>query len=131
MDGMGEIYGALVAKCEAIAQSMLGAIKNFFGIHSPSRVMNKEVGLQLMAGEAKGIADNTDLVTRAVKIVGNETLKSFDTQLAYTAAANIDTAHRDTTTGITRGEIREMLNALQHMQIVLDTGEVVGGTVVK
>jgi phage-related protein len=49
-------------------------VKKFFGIHSPSRKMRKEVGFQVGAGMALGIKDSASMVEDAME--GLETIPS-------------------------------------------------------
>lgn len=47
----------LVSKVKEWCGSILDGIKAFFGIHSPSKVMQEQIGLQLTAGIAEGLTD--------------------------------------------------------------------------
>lgn len=58
IDGIGAMAGALWEAATNIARSALDAIKSFFGIASPSRVMRDEVGRWIPLGIAEGITDN-------------------------------------------------------------------------
>ena len=65
-NGMSNTKNWLISKIKSLCSNALEAIKNFFGIHSPSRVMNKEIGAMLMRGLAGGITGNERLVTSAM-----------------------------------------------------------------
>lgn len=52
-----------------LARSVIDGAKNFFGIHSPSRVMEKEVGPYLPQGVAVGVEDE---IPRTEKSVGKQ-----------------------------------------------------------
>lgn len=65
-NGMGDKTNWLISKIKSLCSNALEAIKKFFGIHSPSRVMNKEIGAMLMRGLAGGITGNEKLVTSAM-----------------------------------------------------------------
>lgn len=54
VNGIGNAKDAVVNKVKEIAKGALDAVKNFFGIHSPSRVM-AGIGDNLMMGLVKGI----------------------------------------------------------------------------
>lgn len=58
IDGIGAMADALWEAATNIARSALDAIKSFFGIASPSRVMRDEVGRWIPLGIAEGITDN-------------------------------------------------------------------------
>lgn len=55
--GNGIIDGAkaVVEKAKQVAGDVLGAIKGFFGINSPSKVMDEQVGQMLGKGEIRGM----------------------------------------------------------------------------
>lgn len=55
--GNGIIDGAkvVVKKAKQVAGDVLGAIKGFFGINSPSKVMDEQVGQMLGKGEIRGM----------------------------------------------------------------------------
>ena len=55
--GKGIVDGAVgvINKAKQVASDVLGAIKGFFGIHSPSTVMDKEVGQMIGEGEIQGM----------------------------------------------------------------------------
>lgn len=87
----GAIGGAVRAAAN-MAKSALNAAKSALGIHSPSRVMKKEVGYYTAAGMAVGILDNLKLVTDAAKQLAGAavpTVPSFDFEASYDAS-NLD-----------------------------------------
>ena len=57
--GKGIIDGAVavIESAKRVAGNILSAIKGFFGIHSPSTVMEKEVGVMIPRGIEKGMQD--------------------------------------------------------------------------
>lgn len=59
-----------------IASQAFSAVKDFFGIASPSKLMRDEIGKFIPAGIAKGIEQNADLVTDAMDSLGDDTLDS-------------------------------------------------------
>jgi len=62
VSGAGEVLSAMVG---TVSGAVTGA-KDFLGIHSPSTLMDKEVGYQLPAGEAQGITRGAPLVADAM-----------------------------------------------------------------
>lgn len=66
INGIGAMAGALWDAAVNIAKSALNAIKSFFGIASPSKVMRDEVGRWIPAGVAEGIEKNTRPITSAM-----------------------------------------------------------------
>lgn len=63
-------------------------IKKLFGIASPSKVMQKQVGLNLGLGVAKGIKDSVGAVKDAMGILGNEVEASVNPIINPTANSN-------------------------------------------
>lgn len=63
--GIQNASGAVVEKIKEIAGGALDAIKDFFGIKSPSRVMRDQVGKQLGLGLAIGIEASIGAVLKA------------------------------------------------------------------
>lgn len=68
--GISDSAAWLLNKVKEWCGSILNGIKAFFGIHSPSTVM-EEVGLNLGKGEAIGIEKSTKFVLQAAKNVGS------------------------------------------------------------
>ena len=68
-------------KIKSFCSNALGAIKNFFGIKSPSRVMRDEVGKQLAVGLAKGIEDNADYAEKSTGELAELVLKAAQDRL--------------------------------------------------
>lgn len=56
----------VVKKVKEVAESVSGAVKDFFGIKSPSRLM-RGYGENITEGLAIGIEDNTDLAVKAME----------------------------------------------------------------
>lgn len=65
-NGITNVKNWILGKIKGFTSSILDGIKGFFGIHSPSRVMDKEVGRMLPAGMAQGIDKNIGLVEKAM-----------------------------------------------------------------
>lgn len=73
--GIGSMTDWVIGKIEGFSGDVLGGIKNFFGIESPSKVMRDVIGKNLVLGLAEGITRNTFVATDAAKKLGTETLK--------------------------------------------------------
>jgi phage-related protein len=58
--GISDMAGWIKGKIQGFGDSVLGALKDFFGIKSPSRVMADVVGKNLALGIGKGFEDNID-----------------------------------------------------------------------
>ena len=59
-DGISSMASGLLEDLKDFGGSIISGFKNVFGIASPSKVMNQEVGRYLSEGVAEGILDNED-----------------------------------------------------------------------
>lgn len=57
-DGIKDMGSWIAGKLKGFGENVLGSIKDFFGIHSPSKVMADEVGKNLALGIGEGFEDN-------------------------------------------------------------------------
>lgn len=87
INGIGAMAGALWDAATNIARSALDAIKSFFGIASPSRLMRDEVGRWIPAGVAVGIESNSKPLTKSLKAMADNTLAQLQATLGANARA--------------------------------------------
>lgn len=85
--GMGNASGAVVNKIKDICKGALDAVKSFFGIHSPSRVMEK-MGDFWGQGFAGGIKGSVGAIMSAVDTVNGGIIGAFTDPLTPTFAAS-------------------------------------------
>ena len=57
-NGISDMTGWVIDKIQGFGESVLGGIKDFFGIHSPSRVTRDEVGKYMAQGVGVGFEKN-------------------------------------------------------------------------
>lgn len=76
-NGITDKFDWLIEKIKGFASNVTDKIKDFFGIHSPSRVMRDEVGKFLALGIAEGITQNEDTVVKAAEHLGDKTTAAF------------------------------------------------------
>lgn len=76
-DGISNKFDWLTDKISGFASNVTNKLKDFFGIHSPSRVMRDEVGKFLALGIAEGITRNEDTVVKAAEHLGDKTTAAF------------------------------------------------------
>lgn len=76
-NGISNKFDWLTDKIQSFADNVTSKLKNFFGIHSPSRVMRDEVGKFLALGIAEGITRNEDTVVKAAEHLGDKTTAAF------------------------------------------------------
>ena len=94
--GIGSAKDWILGKIGGFVNGIVGGIKSFFGIHSPSRVF-AEIGKYLDLGLAVGIEDNMKPVTRAVEALGEEATGAFEPDLAFA----LDTSMNPLSSGLT------------------------------
>lgn len=73
-----------------LARNAWNAVKSFFGINSPSKLMRDTVGLMVGRGLANGIIQTDSLVAKAATNLAGEAYAAFD-QATASQAFNLDT----------------------------------------
>lgn len=70
-NGISDMTGWIINKVKGFGDSILGGLKDFFGIHSPSKLMSDQVGKNLALGIGKGFTDEIGSVNKTlVKSMG-------------------------------------------------------------
>ena len=85
--GISNGKDAVVNKIKEIASEALDAIKSFFGIKSPSRVM-AQMGQYMMSGWSIGMDNSADLAISSAKKASNGILGTFDNLTSPTLGIN-------------------------------------------
>lgn len=75
-NGIKNMTGWITDKLEGFGDTVLDGIKDFFGIHSPSKVMEKQVGKNLALGVAQGITKNSKYAKKSAEEMGELILSS-------------------------------------------------------
>lgn len=93
IDGIASMGEAFIQAIVSLCSSGLEAVKKFFGISSPSKVMANEVGKYIPEGIALGIEQNAGVVTDAMEDLKADTLSAADmmgisTQADFTMSGN-------------------------------------------
>lgn len=78
VNGIRGAIGAAASAAANMARSAMNAAKAALGIHSPSRVMRDQVGYYVVAGFAKGMNDNTNLIDKAANNLAAHAMPSVD-----------------------------------------------------
>lgn len=94
LKGIGNGTKAVVNKIKDICKGALDAVKNFFGIKSPSKVM-AQMGKYLMQGFGNGIEDNAKAVVDAATEANSDIISAFSGDVApinadFDANSNIE-----------------------------------------
>ena len=84
-NGISDMTGWVIGKIQGFGESVLGGIKKFFGIKSPSRLMRDEVGKMLGLGMAEGIEQSRSAVNSAVRDLGNAAMSGLSGSMQATA----------------------------------------------
>ena len=71
-NGINDMGQWVKDKISGFSEGVLDGIKDFFGVHSPSVVMEKQVGQFLPMGLAEGIKDKTKTAVNAMKTMGQK-----------------------------------------------------------
>lgn len=99
----------VIGKIKGFGESILGGIKDFFGINSPSKVFRDEVGQWLPKGMAVGIEANTDTALNSIDQMNDEIMDKMN------QAVNMETA-RASFSG-TSGSVSQILSANSMIQV--------------
>lgn len=125
-NGISDVTGWVLDKIKGFGKSILNGIKSIFGIHSPSTEM-AWMGKMLDQGLADGITDNLHPIRSAMDEVTQMTTGSVESRLAMSVPGDMGRpAETDAGWGSVITLLEMLVMRLQKMQVVLDSGEVVG-----
>ena len=74
--GISNMQSWVISKVKGFGNSVLTGLKNFFGIHSPSKVMEEQIGKNLALGVANGITKNKKYAKKSASDLGSEIVKA-------------------------------------------------------
>lgn len=122
-NGINDMVGWVVGKIQSFGETVLGGIKSFFGIKSPSRVMRDEVGAQLDRGIGVGVEEHADEAIEPMhKVVSGMVSGTRDISGTVATGANYTGA-----LATMQQTLDRLAASIENMQLVLDTGALVGG----
>jgi phage-related protein len=133
-NGIKDMVGWITGKLKGFGESVLGGIKKFFGIKSPSRVFRDQVGKMLVEGMAVGIEDNADDPLKAMRQLSGDMLGEAEglngltlernLQHTFAAPASVSAAESGMLS-----KLDSILAAIEKGQVLLLDGDaLVGGT---
>ena len=151
-NGLMNAGGAIKDAIVGLAKGAWNAVKSFFGIASPSKLMRDTVGVMVGRGLANGIIDTTKTVSKAATSLAGQAYSAFDqvagdnpfrldadadvTRTTRIHTITDDTSRRDTDANggnvrpLTRDDIitavTEALQAMPSMRLLLDSGVMAG-----
>lgn len=82
INGILSAVGSIVDAVVSVASSAFDAVKDFFGIASPSKLMQKEIGPYIPQGMALGIENNAGYVTDAMDDLGLQSTRRLRSAIA-------------------------------------------------
>ena len=80
-NGIGDMVGWISDKISGFGDSVLSGLKDFFGIHSPSKVFKEEIGFNLVYGFAEGVDNKVKNAVNAVNSMGQDVMKAAEKSL--------------------------------------------------
>ena len=76
VNGIKNAIGGAISAVKDAVSNVIDAAKNILGIHSPSRVFDREIGRMIPAGLGRGVSENERAATRPVKDMVDSLLPS-------------------------------------------------------
>lgn len=119
VSGITNFGGAIWNALKGAVSGAFNGVKKFFQIGSPSKLMKNEIGRFIPQGIAVGIEADADSVTDAMQELSNMTMDAYDPQFS----TSVPTPYSDSAIV---GAINELKATMTQMQIVLDSGKLVG-----
>ena len=130
-NGITNAYGWIMSQIRGFASSILSGLKSIFGIASPSKE-TAWMGEMLDKGLAGGIEDNVKPIKRAIDDVTNMTTGTLQDDLAVNASLGVSTdAQATSKLDQLIATVAALGNKMESMQIVIDSGALVGATTTK
>lgn len=80
-NGISSMQSWVISKVRGFGSSVLTGLKNFFGIHSPSKVMEEQIGKNLALGVANGITKHKKHAKKSASEMGSEIVKAAKKKL--------------------------------------------------
>lgn len=128
-NGIIGAVSVVVDAAKSAARSIFNAVKSFFQIGSPSKLMNKEIGRWIPAGIAIGIEDNISDVTDAMDDLSTQTLNTSIDDLTRNISYSSTISPTNNATDM-QAVVSLLSQYLPNIgaSIVLDSGTLVGAT---
>lgn len=104
-NGISNMKDWVIGKIQGFGENVLTGIKDFFGIHSPSKVLEDEVGKNLVLGLGNGITKFSGVATSAAIKLGNSVLSATKDTINASSINVADTIDTSTVAGSNAGDI--------------------------
>lgn len=118
-NGIKDATGWILDKIKGFGDTILGGIKSFFGIHSPSTLFRDEIGTNLALGVGEGFADT-------MKDVSDEMNGAIPTE--FDASVNASISAPSVQMMQSESMVASFMKALAEVKVVMD-GKEMGGFV--
>lgn len=127
-NGISDMVGWITGKIQSFGESVLGGIKAFFGIKSPSRLMRDEVGKNIGLGVAEGIEESIGAAQQAMDKLGDATINGTalerDLQTRGMQQATVQHTFMTDSMG---AKLDQILAAIEKGQVLLLDGKALVG----
>lgn len=132
-NGISDMTGWVINKIKGFGDSILGGIKSFFGIKSPSRVFRDEIGKNLALGMAAGIEGNANEPLKAMAALSSDLMGEAEAMNGMTLERSIKNTFAATpAAGAESGVLAKLDSILTAIEkghiILLDSDTLVGAT---
>lgn len=94
-NGIGDKFNWITGKIQEFTGGILDGIKDFFGIHSPSKLFETDIGYNLVYGLANGITKKTSTAVKSMTDLAKATVSPFDN-----LQANVGIAKNNLSSGL-------------------------------
>lgn len=140
INGISSMVSKLYSSIKNALSGLVNKAKNALGIHSPSRVFRDAIGKMIPAGIAVGIKKNEGEATCAVEDMADELAdqefsingatinRKLNTTFGNPESANNAAAKALDAVSL-MAMLQNILDKLGRLQVVLDSGELVGGII--
>lgn len=135
--GITNKVGWLKSKISGFVGDVTGWLKKFFKIESPSKLMRDEIGKYIAEGIGVGIEENADKPLNALSQLGEDMLNQDISLNGATINRRLNTTFSNgiknavNSDNLLLNKLDGIYDRLSRLQIVLDTGTLVGETIDK
>lgn len=130
-NGISDMTGWVIGKIQSFGSSVLGGIKSFFGIKSPSRVFRDVVGKNLALGMAVGIENNADEPIKAMSALSSDLLGEAEAMNGMTLERSIKNTFAAAPAAAAENgvlaKLDSILSAIEKGQVILLDGDTLVG----
>ena len=127
--GISDMASWVISKIKGFGQSILNSLKSFFGIHSPSKVFQDEIGNNLALGVGEGFSDTMDEVSDEMQnAIPTEFNADINTSISGTGAGG-QSSNYDMMVSAFKQALKEVNIVLDERKVGNFVTETVGRTV--